>query len=375
MNLVEGTVDGDEVVFGGFRSRSTARAAAPEAAQVVVGIRPEAFEAAASPPRAPTLDVEPDVVEELGSDATSSSTSTREAVHRRQRPRRGERCSHGARRSSAPGRPACARRVGEPLSWPSTRALPLLRPETGRRCCPAAARRASSSHRRAVTKQARDRDRVFDLIDGLGVGEAIPSERQLSADLGVSRLTVRAALDELAREGYLVRRRGSGTFVSEPKIAQELTMTSFTEDMRRRGMQPGSKTLGLEGRPRPARGSAGSCTSRRRSRSSSRSASGSPTASRWRSRRFHVREALVPGLSAADLEGKSFYDCSARVTDRDLGRHADDRADGDRTRRSRRHSASRCTRPAFPVRAVTRSSAARSSSSSTRSTAATATGS
>ena len=75
------------------------------------------------------------------------------------------------------------------------------------------------------------------------MGAAIPSERQLSADLGVSRLTVRAALDDLAREGYLVRRRGSGTFVSEPKIAQELTMTSFTEDMRRRGMRPASKTL------------------------------------------------------------------------------------------------------------------------------------
>jgi GntR family transcriptional regulator len=90
-----------------------------------------------------------------------------------------------------------------------------------------------------LTKQRETRDRVFDLIDRLGVGEAIPSERQLSADLGVSRLTVRAALDELAREGYLVRRRGSGTFVSEPKIAQELTMTSFTEDMRRRVMQPG----------------------------------------------------------------------------------------------------------------------------------------
>ena len=65
-----------------------------------------------------------------------------------------------------------------------------------------------------MTKQRETRDRVFDLIDRLGVGEAIPSERQLSADLGVSRLTARAALDELAREGYLVRRRGSGTFVT-----------------------------------------------------------------------------------------------------------------------------------------------------------------
>src|ERR671921_2245597 len=97
-----------------------------------------------------------------------------------------------------------------------------------------------------MTKQSETRERVLDLIERLGVGRAIPSERQLSVDLGVSRLTVRAALDELVREGYLERRRGSGTFVREPKIAQELTMTSFSEDMRRRGMRPGSRTLSLD---------------------------------------------------------------------------------------------------------------------------------
>src|SRR5919112_3558375 len=97
-----------------------------------------------------------------------------------------------------------------------------------------------------MTKQSETRERVLDLIERLGVGEAIPSERQLSVDLGVSRLTVRAALDELVRAGLLDRRRGSGTFVREPKIAQELTMTSFSEDMVRRGMRPGSKTLSLE---------------------------------------------------------------------------------------------------------------------------------
>src|SRR3954447_21117484 len=95
-----------------------------------------------------------------------------------------------------------------------------------------------------VTKTSATRRQVLDLIEQLGVGTAIPSERQLSADLGVSRLTVRAALDELAREGYLVRRRGSGTYVQEPsKISQELTMTSFSEDMRRRGLNPGSRTI------------------------------------------------------------------------------------------------------------------------------------
>ena len=96
-----------------------------------------------------------------------------------------------------------------------------------------------------VTKQSHTRQQVLDLIERQGVGTAIPSERQLSADLGVSRLTLRAALDELAREGYVVRRRGSGTYVQQPKIAQELTITSFSDDMRRRGMVPGSRTLSM----------------------------------------------------------------------------------------------------------------------------------
>src|SRR5205823_3995248 len=98
----------------------------------------------------------------------------------------------------------------------------------------------------AVTKQDQIRARVTALIRELGVGQAIPSERRLSTELGVSRLTLRAALDELVREGYLVRRHGSGTFVSEPKIAQQLTLTSFTEDMRRRGMVADSRTISLD---------------------------------------------------------------------------------------------------------------------------------
>jgi GntR family transcriptional regulator len=158
-----------------------------------------------------------------------------------------------------------------------------------------------------VTKQSEARTSVLDLIERLRVGDAIPSERALSADLGVSRLTVRAALDELVREGYLVRRRGAGTFVSEPKIAQELTMTSFTDDMRRRGMSPASRTLSLEVVPAGAR--------------LGRILHVSPServvvATRLRLadretmaiEELHVREVLVPGLSGRDLEERSFYE-------------------------------------------------------------------
>jgi GntR family transcriptional regulator len=105
--------------------------------------------------------------------------------------------------------------------------------------------RSGLSATQKVTKQSHTKQQVLELIEQLGVGTALPSERQLSADLGVSRLTVRAALDDLAREGYLVRRRGSGTYVQQPKISQHLTMTSFSEDMRRRGMAPSSRTLSL----------------------------------------------------------------------------------------------------------------------------------
>src|SRR5919197_3794932 len=157
-----------------------------------------------------------------------------------------------------------------------------------------------------VTKQSEARARVLDLIERLGVGEAIPSERQLGVDLGMSRLTVRAALDELVREGYLVRRRGAGTFVSEPKIAQELTMTSFTDDMRARGMTPGSRTLDLQVVPAGARlgrllhvSPSEPVVVAKRLRLADRETMAIET--------LHVRESLVPGLTAADLETGSFY--------------------------------------------------------------------
>ena len=158
-----------------------------------------------------------------------------------------------------------------------------------------------------MTKQSQTRDQVLDLIETLGVGSAIPSERQLSVDLGVSRLTVRAALDELVRAGYLVRRRGSGTFVSEPKIAQELTMTSFSEDMQRRGMRPGSRTLSLE--TALAGAYLGRClhvspSERIMVAKRLRLADDETMAIET----LHVPEALVPGLTRKDFDQTSFYE-------------------------------------------------------------------
>ena len=102
-----------------------------------------------------------------------------------------------------------------------------------------------------MSKQEETRDQVLDLIESLQVGDTIPAERHLATQLGVSRLTLRAAIDELVRDGYLDRRHGSGTYVTEPKIAQPLTLTSFSDDMRRRGMTPAARPSSS---PRRARG-------------------------------------------------------------------------------------------------------------------------
>jgi GntR family transcriptional regulator len=161
-----------------------------------------------------------------------------------------------------------------------------------------------------VTKQRETRDRVLELIEPLSVGDAIPAERQLGIDLGVSRLTVRAALDELVREGYLVRRRGSGTFVAEPKVAKGIDITSFSDDMRARGLTPGSRTLALHvelAGARLGRILHVSPSEKILSVKRLRLAEGEPMAIEL----LHTRESLVPGLTAADLEQNSFYDLLA----------------------------------------------------------------
>src|SRR3954471_10790124 len=157
-----------------------------------------------------------------------------------------------------------------------------------------------------MTKQEVTRQRVLELIEHLGIGDPIPPERRLAGDLGVSRLTLRAALDELAREGLIVRRRGSGSFVSEPKIAQQIGLTSFTQDMRRRSMTPGTRLVEMEPIPAGARlgralhVSPGEQVVRVLRL---RLADGEPMAVED----LFVTAALIPGLTRADLENASFY--------------------------------------------------------------------
>jgi GntR family transcriptional regulator len=73
---------------------------------------------------------------------------------------------------------------------------------------------------------------------------AIPSERQIEDQYSLSRPTIRQAIDILERQGYLYRVHGKGTFVSPPKLQKGiLELTSFTEDMRNRGLEPGQQIL------------------------------------------------------------------------------------------------------------------------------------
>lgn len=72
-------------------------------------------------------------------------------------------------------------------------------------------------------------------------GHALPSERELAQSLGISRVTVRKALAGLVEEGLLTQRHGAGTFVAERIVKPISRLTSFTEDLRARGLNPRSE--------------------------------------------------------------------------------------------------------------------------------------
>ena len=94
-------------------------------------------------------------------------------------------------------------------------------------------------------------DRVAEAIAAgeLTPGDRLPSERELATRLNVSRMTLRQALDSLARRGLVHRtvgRRG-GTFVAEPKIERDLSAPAgLTEQLRRQGHRAGATVVSAE---------------------------------------------------------------------------------------------------------------------------------
>jgi GntR family transcriptional regulator len=158
------------------------------------------------------------------------------------------------------------------------------------------------------------RDQLLDQLETMSPGEPLPPERELAARLGVSRMTLRRALDELVSAGRAVRRQGAGVFATGPKVAQSLAATSFSVEMRRRGLEPGARTLSSASVP------AGARLGQRLELSPGepvlrverlRLADGSPMAIEI----LHAPTAVVPGLDGTDLVDRSYYEVLAAKYD------------------------------------------------------------
>jgi GntR family transcriptional regulator len=172
-----------------------------------------------------------------------------------------------------------------------------------------------------VPKHEQLRAILTDLVTAeLRHGDRLPSERQLCAEYGVSRITVREAIGQLVSEGLLVRAPGKGTFVADRTARSRLHLASFHEDMRRLGLEPTTVVLSVARVAPPLRtaqylGLAG--TSRVYHLRRLRLADGEPMSvdDAW------YDAALVPGLGRLDLTG-SVYDLLARRYGRPID-HAD----------------------------------------------------
>lgn len=91
------------------------------------------------------------------------------------------------------------------------------------------------------------------LSNRIRAGASLPGERRIAEALGLSRVTVRKAFALLEEEGLLTRRHGSRTEVGSRVEKSLVTLSSFSEDIRARGMEPGCIWLSREiTRPSPA---------------------------------------------------------------------------------------------------------------------------
>ncbi len=78
------------------------------------------------------------------------------------------------------------------------------------------------------------------------VGNAIPTEAELQREYGVSRPTIRKAIELLIKQGFLVRERNYTPYVAQAKLTHPVgTISSFTEDMLAKGITPGTRLISL----------------------------------------------------------------------------------------------------------------------------------
>ena len=105
-----------------------------------------------------------------------------------------------------------------------------------------------------VPKHEQLRAILTELATGkLAPGDILPGERRLCLDYGVSRITVRKAIESLVNEGLLVSVRGKGTFVAARTARSRLHLASFSEEMRRMGMEPSTRVLTVRREVPPSR--------------------------------------------------------------------------------------------------------------------------
>ncbi|MDQ7991280.1 MAG: GntR family transcriptional regulator [Propionicimonas sp.] len=154
-----------------------------------------------------------------------------------------------------------------------------------------------------VPKHLQVRDRIIALCVP---DQAIPSERELMASYGVSRATVRKAIDGLVADGLLHRTQGLGTFAVRPRVESTLHLASFTTDMRRRGLTPSTRLLGVSLLRPPPEVAANLALGAREQAwriTRIRLADGQPIAHEagWYS------GPALPDLDRQDLEGESLY--------------------------------------------------------------------
>ncbi|MFI8202632.1 GntR family transcriptional regulator [Streptomyces sp. NPDC085937] len=151
------------------------------------------------------------------------------------------------------------------------------------------------------------RDALLELVEARSPGDAIPSERALCVQLGVSRPTVRAAVDELVVAGLLVREHGRGMFVAAEKITQELVPEHSVFTVARAAGEWSSRIL--EFRTLPAGARVGrrlrvSPAAEVRYAARLRLVDGAPMAIEH----LHLPAALVPGLTEVELEQGDLYE-------------------------------------------------------------------
>jgi GntR family transcriptional regulator len=145
-----------------------------------------------------------------------------------------------------------------------------------------------------------------------GEQEQLPSERELARDLRISRMTVRQAVRDLIAEGAIYTAPGRGTFLASAEVTQQLVgLTSFSQEMTKRGLVPSSRLLEAQSitddeiaarlRLQPDEAIA---RIRRL-----RLADGEPMAIET----THLPLSLCPGLLSMDLERGSLYELLQRV--------------------------------------------------------------